>query len=863
MRGRWPLVGRDEELTLIEQLLEGPGVVVAGAAGTGKTRLATEASQRAAASGRPTARVAASRALSAIPYGAVAHLLPAASTRGEAPVDRLRAALERLVELGGGGRLLLAVDDAHLLDQASTALLHQAVGEELVTVLATMRTGEAVPEGIVVLWKDLGAARLELQPLSRAETARLVEAALGGPVDAAAAQRLWDSSRGNPLYLREAVWAATAAGRLVDRGGVWVLEGAVPTPSSLWELVAARLTGLEPAAARAVEVLAVAEHLGVEAVQRLGGDPGELERRQLVEVGEDGRRRTARLAHPLYGEVVRGRMPLTVATTIAGDLADLIDGCGARRREDLLRVVSWRVAAGRRVAPDTLVEAARLAYLGSDFSLAERLAAAALGEGDRLQARLLLGQLLHERGDHEAAEAQLAAASTEEPGHPRVAIPRAINLFFGLGRAEEALSLLQPRAGLGSGLEGELAANRGWLQVNRGRPAQALAEVAPLLEADDPQLRQMALVTAAWALAAAGRPGEALAAGDEALRLRDQLGARSLGRFRDHPELPRAAALVEGGRLEEAEELVTLAHRRSVEAGPSFIRAWWLLAAGRLALLQGRVATAADRFREGAALQRALHQPGHLRAHLAGLAVAQVWRGDLAAAERVLAEIEGIGNRPEELHAPWVTRARLWVAAGRGELTAAVATARAGAAQAAAFGLGSGEAMLLSDVVRLGQPAGVAERLAQLAETEGAELARLAADHATAVINAEPSGAAELAARTARIGARLVAAELHLLAAAQGADGRTRTRHRRHAMQLLARCEGAAPPSMQGVGDAGRLTPREREVVVMAARGLSGAAIADRLYISVRTVNNHLQRAYTKLGVSSRGEAAELLGIER
>jgi DNA-binding CsgD family transcriptional regulator len=50
------------------------------------------------------------------------------------------------------------------------------------------------------------------------------------------------------------------------------------------------------------------------------------------------------------------------------------------------------------------------------------------------------------------------------------------------------------------------------------------------------------------------------------------------------------------------------------------------------------------------------------------------------------------------------------------------------------------------------------------------------------------------------------------------------------------------------------LTAREREVASLAARGLTNREIADNLYLSPRTVENHLQRIYDKLGVSSRDE---------
>ena len=46
---------------------------------------------------------------------------------------------------------------------------------------------------------------------------------------------------------------------------------------------------------------------------------------------------------------------------------------------------------------------------------------------------------------------------------------------------------------------------------------------------------------------------------------------------------------------------------------------------------------------------------------------------------------------------------------------------------------------------------------------------------------------------------------------------------------------------------------------MLAADGLSSKDIAERLYLSVRTVNNHLQSAYSKLGVSGRDDLARSL----
>jgi DNA-binding CsgD family transcriptional regulator len=55
------------------------------------------------------------------------------------------------------------------------------------------------------------------------------------------------------------------------------------------------------------------------------------------------------------------------------------------------------------------------------------------------------------------------------------------------------------------------------------------------------------------------------------------------------------------------------------------------------------------------------------------------------------------------------------------------------------------------------------------------------------------------------------------------------------------------------------LTAREREIVLLVADGLSTKEVAERLFLSARTVSNHLQNAYTKLGISKRSELAAAL----
>jgi DNA-binding CsgD family transcriptional regulator len=56
------------------------------------------------------------------------------------------------------------------------------------------------------------------------------------------------------------------------------------------------------------------------------------------------------------------------------------------------------------------------------------------------------------------------------------------------------------------------------------------------------------------------------------------------------------------------------------------------------------------------------------------------------------------------------------------------------------------------------------------------------------------------------------------------------------------------------------LTAQQREIVVLASHGLTNGEIADRLFLSPRTVASHLYRAYPKLGIAGRHQLRDLTG---
>ncbi len=231
---RWPLVGRRLQIERFDQALADPdaaGFLIHGEAGLGKTRLADECLARAETAGHPVGRVIATRTAAALPFGAIAHLLPRwrRPVQGSDPVVRFDRARQALTERVGEQRYVLlhrrhppARPD---LDHAGGAApggrpgvppVHGALG------------GEPVPDVVTALWRDHRVLRVDLEPLMQPEVDTLLRLVLGGPIEATAAAELWAVSEGNALFLHELVMGALDAGTLVEVDGVWRLRAARP-----------------------------------------------------------------------------------------------------------------------------------------------------------------------------------------------------------------------------------------------------------------------------------------------------------------------------------------------------------------------------------------------------------------------------------------------------------------------------------------------------------------------------------------------------------------------------------------------------------------------------------------------------------
>lgn len=877
----WPLVGRQDELDRIARAMvrkETSGLLVTGPAGVGKTRLISETLANAPPTKVAVHRATATRAAATVPFGALVHLLPDGEQQ-QAGAALLRSTARALVANARPRRAVVAIDDAHLLDEASAALVQHLMATSAAFVLATVRDGEQAPDAMRLL-KDRTIDRLRLGPLSGEDIGAALRHALGGQLSGSVVHHLTALSEGNPLLVTELVAAALDEGRLVERAGLWRLTGPWVSPGTLPELVRDRLSRLAPDVHAAVELLALGEPLGAAELEKLLAPDtiAAAEREGLFAAVSSQRRQQVRLVHPLYGEALRAAIPPMRARAAHRALADALAATGARRRGDVLRLSVWRLEGGQNGDPDLLLRAAREDGALFDLDMAERLARAAEDAGGGLAARLARVETLRWSGRAEEADALLVDAersSRDVAQRCAVAVARAGNLYYGLNwpaDAERVVAKMRATtctvgacAGTEQAVCNELDDLQAGFWFNAGRVADARNLASDVLARPNlnPRTHVTASTHASISLTWSGHP-------DQGVRI----AQRARERCRDpESELPFAVgelvllcqclAHMYAGRHAAALQLATGRYQHALAGHADALQGQWALAVGQLELFAGRIATAPRWLREAVVLIEQ-HSPTLGRY---GAAYALVFAAEAEALAGNLAAVESLAARADELlpaGALLSNRQRpvVWAAAARGELASARDLAMASAGALAAAGACLWELMAYHDVARLGDPQRVVERLRHRAITFEGELAGWYIRHVDALVARNGPALEEVAAGFAGCGATLLAAE----ACAQAAHAHRRAGSKAGALgatersrELAARCEGARTPALALAGDPLPLTPRQLEIAKLAASGLADRDIAARLVVSERTVHNHLHRTYSKLGITSRRQLRSIL----
>jgi DNA-binding CsgD family transcriptional regulator len=561
-------------------------------------------------------------------------------------------------------------------------------------------------------------------------------------------------------------------------------------------------------------------------------------------------------------------MPRLRARAILLAQAERLEAARPASGPAALRIAVWRLDAGGRPDPAVLVRGAHLARYAHDFRVVRRLIEAIPGGQLDAVGSLLLGEALYELGVFAVSERVLAQGQglpSSEHVALRLAVTRAKNAQWGLCQPEVALAInAAARAVVTSGpLAEELLADEAGVWTFSGRPDRALAALERIAGGDR-RTRVARAIAGAIALATAGRTAEAVGVAEagytDHVTLGDELAIA-------HPAMHlvnQVFALTEAGRLAEAEALARAGAEIVASQRVPIAQIWFAANLGRVAILQGRVATARRYYAEAAGLAQANRFAGPQRVALSGLALAHAMLGQADAADRVLQE--RATTPPFGFLGPEQGLADAWAAIASRSPAEAAGRFRAFAATAASTGHRTTEAWLWHDLMRTGAE-DVSVRLRELAGLCDSPLVSARARHAVAARARDARELAGAADDFEALGAMLLAAEAATGAAeafSRAGDRRAATAALRRSIELAAVCEGAVTPGLFRAAmvhaAAVPLSAREREIAMLAATGIASKDIAERLYLSVRTVNNHLQHAYTKLGVSGRADLAQALG---
>ncbi|GAB7039587.1 MULTISPECIES: AAA family ATPase [Catenuloplanes] len=910
------LFGRSDEIALLERMTaaaaagRGGALVIRGEPGIGKTALLDALEQTAVRHGLRVLRAAGTESESRLPYAAIHQLvhplsarvgtLPAAHrdalrtaiglAEGEPDVYAVaRALLELVTDVAAAQPVALLLDDLHWLDRASLDVLgfvaRRVSSEPVLAVGAARTVALDDPQ------RRAGLPETELSRLGGADAAALLDSR-APRLPRVVRQRLLAEAAGNPLALVElpATLAALPAtpteppGTPAEPPGP-LTGGALPLNHRLEAAFAARAAGLGRRATALLLVLAAdttvdLRRLLAAASETCGEETGLRDAQEAIDAGLiETAGASLRFRHPLMRSAVYQRAPvadrLDAHRALAGQLAAAPD-----RR--LWHLAAAAIGTDEALAADLARYAERARARGATMSAVAALRRAGeLTDAPRTARSLLLraAELASEVGARHEVEQLLAGGDLTGLGPVEAARLTNVTEVVRYGRYRDALQRVRELTDIA------VAAHRA------GRPELSMqllwrAASRCFFQATGPETASARAAIAALVDVAAPRPDDPQALAVLAYTVPEERGAEVLDRLRhataDGPDARRflgSAALVLGDFARSCDWTdVAVADARAQGRLGVLPRLLGGSNWGRLWL--GRWDTAHAELTEAHALARETGEAFYAVAAQTSIAAITAMRGDLGHATALLDEVAdsplAAGMRYIQVA---VAQARGLVHLFRGEAQQAYATLAGTFDPADPSYHRYMRWWLVPDLLdaavaagRLDDARALIAGLDELAGRVRAPILLVAAEYAAVI-----TGAAESMPDTGELGgwplyrARL---QLHL--------GRSaRRRHRTQPARDLLRAArdtfdalGAGPWSeaaraeLRATGEQSRrrvsaareqLSPQELQIATLAARGLTNREIAERLFLSHRTVGSHLYRIYPKLGIARRAQLAEIL----
>lgn len=874
----WSSFVRQEEINRTICAINDPatfGVAVVGPSGVGKTTLA-RAVEATLAPTTHIERLFGSSGETLISYGPLSMLMARLPSKAlETPTGVIRG-IDELIRTDAHGRdVLLVVDNLPGLDFMSVGVLMHLLLGGTAKLLVMARDTSDLPEDLVWLTKDGQLGEVRLDYFIRDEVEELIAKATGTFVSQTAVTALHEASNGIPLVLQALFREQVLKGNIVKHLGGWVVKDSInpDSTSALAEIVRSRLS-------REGEVV----RIGVEKMSLLGNTPlsvaisavgqdtlWQLEERGFVEISGDGRHR-AFLAERYIGDIVRSALSTDrkaeifaeTALTLDQDL-DSLDG------RESMSLAAWTLDAGMVLDAHFAMTAALNALRNFDPLLALRCTTQVPSTHPlwvkSVQARSSAYQLL---ADYEAAVAALDAVPSAVISRLPIDDFGAWVLAFagallwvphGVRRVQELLAEAEKRLGAQGGRE--LAANvrQGRLLVNlarfeflihQGEFAVAIPELEIAVNEPEIEYGLNCACLLVPALAVVGRELDAIA-----LAKRIESDTAALGifpLFGDYYRNGKAVSLIWSGQWRNCvemlrEELKDMQHPVPYRGG--LIE----LDLGLAHAFAGRGAEAVQVLMSAAAQLEARNSDNALGLAYAalGMCYAQIdneeeARGWVAMANSIPGPTKWTNQAMKDflsvLALRWLDDAQAtgqFLRSAREDIAKGRFSLASMSLFAATIQGTDKEYALLEEVSsrRQGPMATVNVLLAQSCRTRNAQKALEAAEIAeTLKLDAVESRCAVLALDFARDVEKNSVVRL--------------------VSQRLERLHKNVPkPPFQPHSAGVKLTQREIQVAKLAKRGLGNRAIADKIGVSVRTVEGHLYQLYSKLGITTRQELAE------